>query len=864
MPQVINTNILSLNAQRNLNQSQSALSTALERLSSGLRINSAKDDAAGLAISNRFTAQINGLNQAVRNANNGISLAQTGEGALGEMGNILQRIRELAIQSANSTNSSTDRLSLQSEVNQLVSELDRISSTTSFNGLKLLDGSFTAQSFQVGAEANQTINVTLSGATAETLGIDKVSSNNTTRGIELATSGSQAAVCSNSLKTAGAAADVTTALGAIIADQTVTVTNTSTGVVQQVNVDAASANRDAFDIASALNGLTGVSAFASANSAAFTATSAPTAVDAGDVVSFDLATGDGGPSQAVSFTLSAVSEFANEFNAAVQAGVTAINTTNNDTDLSYDAVTQTITSAKGVNIGVEDFAVQDNASILVDNFVNVASETASFTLNGAAAGISFTATGTADQAGNAQALLAALQGDGNYGTNFTAEQNVGGTGVIIRGVGGSEPDISVYAGDDAGDSGFDVTTENAETAVGTATILEGGTVASDITLTPAVTSTITFAGQTVTETGGAGSDSAVQVGSVTVLLDPNYEAQSDVDGATGQGLFDAAADTNTALTAGVGLGDTSGGNFVAAQTLTITGQGTGSVNVLADATAGEIAALVNAVSDDSGVSATARTRATLSGLTVDGVVSMSLNGQTISANVTTDDLKNLANAINDKSGNTGISAIVSLDGTSIELQEGTGRDIAIANFNSSAASEDTATTVSLSVTGGAGSAVTLTAGAAGADTDSTVVGGTVEFKSTSGPFSVTSNRAAEDGGLFAGDASDIQASASQAVNTLDVGSVDGANAAVDIVDGALAAVDSIRADLGAIQNRFESTIANLSATSENLSAARSRILDADFAAETAALTRAQILQQAGISVLSQANAQPQNVLALLQ
>lgn len=159
MPQVINSNISSLNAQRSLNSSQTALATSLQRLSSGLRINSAKDDAAGLAISERMTAQIRGLNQAARNANDGISLAQTAEGALGEIGNNLQRIRELAIQSANSTNSASDRASLDAEAAQLISEITRVSSQTSFNGLNLLDGSFTTQSFQVGANANQTIAV---------------------------------------------------------------------------------------------------------------------------------------------------------------------------------------------------------------------------------------------------------------------------------------------------------------------------------------------------------------------------------------------------------------------------------------------------------------------------------------------------------------------------------------------------------------------------------------------------------------------------------------------------------------------------------------------------------------------------------
>ncbi|MHA7924140.1 MAG: flagellin N-terminal helical domain-containing protein [Marinobacter sp.] len=159
MPQVINTNIASLNAQRNLNTSQGDANVALERLSSGLRINSAKDDAAGLAISERFTAQIRGLNQATRNANDGISFSQVAEGALEETTNALQRIRELAVQSANDTNSPSDRKALNQEVSALISEINRIASTTQFNGRNILDGSFADFSFQVGANANQTISV---------------------------------------------------------------------------------------------------------------------------------------------------------------------------------------------------------------------------------------------------------------------------------------------------------------------------------------------------------------------------------------------------------------------------------------------------------------------------------------------------------------------------------------------------------------------------------------------------------------------------------------------------------------------------------------------------------------------------------
>jgi flagellin len=166
----INTNVMSMNAQRNLMSSQGSLATSMQRLSSGLRVNSAKDDAAGLAIAERMNAQVKGLNVAARNANDGISLAQTAEGALGKVGDMLQRMRELSVQSANATNSEDDRKALQSEVKQLTDEIDRVSQQTSFNGKKVLDGSFTAASFQVGANAGDNITIgSLTDTTADNL-----------------------------------------------------------------------------------------------------------------------------------------------------------------------------------------------------------------------------------------------------------------------------------------------------------------------------------------------------------------------------------------------------------------------------------------------------------------------------------------------------------------------------------------------------------------------------------------------------------------------------------------------------------------------------------------------------------------------
>lgn len=173
MALTVNTNVASLTSQRNLQGSQGMLSTSLERLSTGLRINSSKDDAAGLAISERFTAQIKGLNQGVRNANDGISLSQTAEGALSEVTNNLQRIRELAVQSANATNTAADRTALQAEVSALVGEIDRVATQTSFNGTKLLNGGFAGAVFQIGANAGDSITIdSIANSTASNLGTE--------------------------------------------------------------------------------------------------------------------------------------------------------------------------------------------------------------------------------------------------------------------------------------------------------------------------------------------------------------------------------------------------------------------------------------------------------------------------------------------------------------------------------------------------------------------------------------------------------------------------------------------------------------------------------------------------------------------
>jgi flagellin len=166
MPQTINTNLVSLNAQRNLNTSQSSLATSMQRLSSGMRVNSAKDDAAGLAIAERMNSQVRGMNVAVRNANDGISLAQTAEGALGKLSEMMQRMRELAVQSANATNGASDRTNLDAEYQQLSAEITRTIGSSRFNGIAILAGGAGAQDFQVGANSGETVTITTSDMSA--------------------------------------------------------------------------------------------------------------------------------------------------------------------------------------------------------------------------------------------------------------------------------------------------------------------------------------------------------------------------------------------------------------------------------------------------------------------------------------------------------------------------------------------------------------------------------------------------------------------------------------------------------------------------------------------------------------------------
>ncbi len=376
----INTNVMSLNSQRQLARTNNSLSVSMQRLSSGLRINSAKDDAAGLAISNRMSSQIRGLNQSVRNANDGISLAQTAEGSLQEATTMLQRMRDLAVQSSNDTNSATDRANLQKEVAQLQQEIDRIAQTTRFNGKSLLDGTFTSQTFHIGAFANENIAFSIGNSQSSSMGAYTVGADGTLNNAIAA-----AATLPANPTAANEDLTITGTLGSTSID--VAVNSSAKTVADQVNAATAGTGVEA----TALSQLT-MSAFSATGS-----------------VSFDLS---GQATATVSTSLASASDLtdlADAINAVTSTtGVTA--------ELSSNRSSVTLVSREGYDIGITDFTMAANDTVTVQgldasgtaagNSVDLTSGGSDSTLVGGT--LSFTASDTFSvTSANAGALFAA-------------------------------------------------------------------------------------------------------------------------------------------------------------------------------------------------------------------------------------------------------------------------------------------------------------------------------------------------------------------------------------------------------------------------------------------------------------------------
>ena len=404
MASVINTNISSLTAQRNLSMSQTALSTSMQRLSSGLRINSAKDDAAGLAISERFTTQVRGLNQAARNANDGISLSQTAEGALGEMTSNLQRIRELAVQSANSTNSASDRAALDLEVQQRLAEIDRVATQSSFNGVKILDGSFGDANFQVGANVGDTIGLSL------------------TTSMKLNTIGAV---------TSAATADMSAVFSKTV--QGTTVTGALTGTDLTINGTAIVATQDAKLIANQINStVAGVTATAAAatsgNLGAFTTTAGGTYSLSVGGVSL-LTTAAAGVTAANVYTAATTGQGAADLAAA---GITVSGADgNNLTFTRTDGTAIAISESWGAGATAGGFATLTDPT--AGNTVNTSFASTTFSMTSSGAAIVVGGTAPADAGLTAGTYGSIVLGAGELNVQLGTEAAIGIEGTFTSG-----------------------------------------------------------------------------------------------------------------------------------------------------------------------------------------------------------------------------------------------------------------------------------------------------------------------------------------------------------------------------------------------------------------------------------------------
>ena len=729
---IINTNLASLTASRSLQQAQQLQETSMERLSTGLRINSAADDATGLGIAEGMTSQIRGLNMAINNAGAAVNLVDTADSALSETGDILQRMRELSVQAGNSTLSTSDRSALKVEMEALTAELDRIASTTSYNKNNLLDGSASALSFQVGdgTSAPETIGLSIDSAKSADLGLNTSSTSTANNGTLVGAFANDSA----SITDASVAVDDIFINGV---DWAVSLTTEKrVGDDGSVN-DVTFATETAGGLAQAIN----------TNTAGHGVTASATTVVEG------------------TFT-----------NGVFAANAIVMEVTNN-------AGTQTL----------HTFSATNSVDELIQQIVTGGGETAQAIENitavkNSAGGITVTAT-------DGQTIEFAT---GGATAGFTTNVHTGK--ITLESVDGTSP-ISITRGDNT-----------------------------------------------------TAKDSDLRVLGFNVQSDPSVLTGLQVKGTDLQVL---GTDSMTVNGVQIGATDTT---------------------VAGAATAKDLADAINAVSAESGVTATAKTELFLNmtmasgsntltqsaagALTINGVAMSDTSGSAGSGAT----VASIVTEINSVSTSAGLGITAELHSAGvIKLTHSTGGDITIL--------EDATLADGLldSVTHADGSSLDQTGASASFGAASTFTfAGQLTLTNTSGGaielgYSDVSESVAQDNwdklGFRAGVSSGVTTTAT---NGVDVSTVAAATAALTAIDAAIDKVSEIRGGLGALSNRLDHTVNNLTAAVENHSASRSQIMDADFATESAALAKAQVLSQASTAMLAQANAAPQLVLQLLQ
>ena len=715
MPLIINTNVSSMNAQRQLVHSGNELATAMERLSSGKRINTAADDAAGLAISNRMTSQIRGLNQAVRNANDGISLIQTAEGALDETTNILQRMRELAIQSANGIYDDANRATLDAEVQQLIQELDRIAKTTTFNGQPLLDGSLGDVELQVGSQANQTIKIEIQALDSKSLGMGSV------------------------------AVDV---LGAEITADLSGVTLSDTDVlINGQSIGRFTGSTDTFQnlIDNINENVIGVDA-------------------SGYTMLKGESVGDG------------VLENGNKLRI-------------------------TVVAADGSGNNVFNITGTKNMTDLIEK------------INSVTGGV--------------------VSADLTESGHLVMSNNSGST-IQVQGI-------------DATDAVTDAASAIVERATGFDTY--------DGTLAPGSQGITDSAEGRVILTSEHGDPITVARGATGTLAD--LQSLGFREG------------SEAGVVRGVGIGSAGAATAWNVGDLTINGVVINNDDT--DSLQGKINA-INSHSEDTGVVARPFATLTIDLSTADLALVSSTNSNIVINGVSVDlglntasTSSDIVDAFNANTDYTGVTA--SLSGTRVVLESDQGAIVIGAATAGSILETGQAFNGAVFesfITDSAG--VLVGSSVAGTSAIGVIADAGIKLVSTQGmPISIElgDNIDPRNLGLIEAN-STAEGSYGTAIASVSIDTAANAQKAIGVIDNALDSINDIRSQLGAANNRLDFTINNLLSVSENTAAARSRIMDADFASETAALSRAQVLQQASQAMLAQANAQSQQVLQLLQ
>jgi len=924
---VINTNISSMQAQSSVRTSGLNLSTAMERLSSGVRINSAKDDAAGLAISTRMTASIRGISAAIRNANDGISLTQTAEGSLAQIGDNLQRIRELAVQSANTGNNASDRAAMNNEAKQLIAEIDRVASNTKYNGIALLDGSFRGQDLQVGAGngTNDRIAISIGSAKSSTLGVGGNSSY--------------------------AASKVGSSVGATaLADSALNINGFSTSAAISDGVSSTLADTSGIAVAAAINAISArsnVTATVGETSVVGTAaTGFATAIAAGDVKINGVSIGPiaaastaGGRGNQVAAAVNAVSSStgvtatfdsttgAVSLNAADGRNITidAVNAGGNSavTGLGLGTTsTMAAASAAGNTAAISNLKINGVA------IADVGGISATTTPGAAAVTVAATTAGVGStQAQVSTATFAAL----SFGQSVT----FGGLTFTGGTAGATQDQVKAAFAAIAGSSATTAQTfANANTTAGATVVNDTiGKFTSGTAITGGTFAAGGGAGQ-VTWTAASGSDtqitlastgsvessvvtfSALKTGQSFNLNGLGFTAKKDLTSAevaSAFGSLTSIAPTSTFALGGTGARSTETVAFKAlnaGQSATVNGLTFTAKSNLTDAQVA--AAFASALTGETAAQVTDRLKTssallgTYTGTNTAGyasttvsntnqVVYTSVDNAAASFGTPTGTPANTANGDYTGSWTAGYSTAAASGATVTATATAAGTaDIAFSSSkftdlvsSINAKTAETGVTATLASAGKvslvstkdivlSGAAATSAEITALTGISGTAVASTAANTSTMRSAVTLSSTNAAGINLSGTTAAALAASglteesvvakttAGAGISSLDLTTASGSQAALTTLDSAINTITDSRAAMGAYQNRLTASISNLETTSMNLSASRSRILDTDYAKETTNLAKSQIIQQAATAMLAQANQSGQSVLALLK